>query len=104
MYGLKQRGSFSFSAGWLDNFKRQWNLLIFRSHGESYDANLRSVTEMLTTLRSIITKFCVEDIFDADECELNCRIRAMVMTPLLIKKFLKNMISHIENNKCARFT
>lgn len=65
-----ERKVLTFSEGWLDNFKKRWGLRVFRSHGESGDADNDALEERMPKLREILASYACEDIFNADECGL----------------------------------
>lgn len=60
----------NFSAGWLVNFKRRWNLRSFKTHGEGGDADMNAVEQALPDLMSKIRQFDPQNVFNADECGL----------------------------------
>lgn len=45
-----------------------------RSHGESDDAYHESIAAALPDLRENLTRFSLEDIFNADECDISYRM------------------------------
>lgn len=58
----------------LTNFKKQWGLNTFRSHGEGRDAYKRLVKSALPTVREFLKDYSRKNIFYADECELFFRM------------------------------
>ena len=59
----------NFSAGWLGKFKSRWNLLVFKSHGESGDAREAAARE-LPLIKENLRGDDPKDIFNADDCGL----------------------------------
>lgn len=70
----EHRISLQFSEGWLDKFKHRWNLRVFKSHGESGDADADAVAREMPRLRGIVAEYAKKDVFNADECGLFYRM------------------------------
>ncbi len=63
-----------FSTGWLDRFKKRYNLQFKKFHGEKQDANEDAAQEWLDkNLPELLSRFEPEDIYNADETGLYYR-------------------------------
>ena len=59
-----------FTNGWLHRFKRRHNFKRYKSHGETGDADHAAAAAALPQLRRLASKYCLNDIFNADELGL----------------------------------
>lgn len=69
-----KRIDLKFSLGWLQKFKKRWNLRVFRSHGESGDADETAIAFAMPNLQGKISQYEAKDVFNADECGLFYRM------------------------------
>ena len=67
---VADKSELKFSAGWLDNFKSQWNLRVFKSHGEIGDADLEAAARELPIIREKLKGYDPRYVYNADECGL----------------------------------
>jgi hypothetical protein len=58
--------SFSYSAGWLVNFKKRHGIKQFVMHGEAYDANLNGVHLARSDIPQITRAYPAEDIYNQE--------------------------------------
>ena len=57
----------NFSGGWLCNFKDRWGFRVFKSHGESGDADVEAIAWDLPKSNEILKDYSPNNIFNADE-------------------------------------
>jgi hypothetical protein len=62
------------SEGWLDAFKRRYNVKRRRRHGEKASVNIQEVELELSDLREIIIQYPTKDVFNMDETGLFWKI------------------------------
>ena len=55
-----------FLGGWLDNFKKRWQLKAFKIHGEAGDVNQSTIDERLESIRKKVSTFTLIDLFICD--------------------------------------
>lgn len=55
------------SSGWLEGFQKRYNLSSFHSHGPSGGADVAAIAREMPVIRSKLSKFKVNDIYNADE-------------------------------------
>ena len=60
-----------FTAGWLWNFQRRWNLKARKLHGEASDADDEAIAQALPDLRNLCPEYRPEDFWNADETGCN---------------------------------
>ena len=60
-----------FTAGWLWNFQRRWNLKARKLHGEAGDADDEALAQALTDLPNLCHEYRPEDVWNADETGCN---------------------------------
>lgn len=58
-----QAYSLNVSLGWLDNFKRCWNLRSFKPYGESGDADTQVMQHALSKIKDISSSYAKKSIF-----------------------------------------
>lgn len=61
------KSELTFSASWLDNFKSHWNLRLFKSSGESGDADLEAAARVLPITKERLKGYDPKGVFNADE-------------------------------------
>ena len=66
----------TFSAGWLEKFKKRHGIRQFVAHGESGSVNLATVEEALPELHQLISSYALDDVFNVDETGLFFRMQA----------------------------
>lgn len=59
-----------FSEGWLENFKRRWQLKSFKLHGEAGDVDEHAINEQLARIRQKVSQYALKDVFNCDESGL----------------------------------
>src|SRR5205085_6858074 len=64
----------SFSNGWISRFKMRNHLRSFRFHGEANSAPLETLSEERNKLRSLLSMYNINDIYNADETGLFFRM------------------------------
>ena len=60
-----------FTAGWLWNFQRRWNLKARKLHGEAVDADDQAITEALPNLRNLCRQYRSGDVWNGDATGCN---------------------------------
>ena len=63
----EKRVSMKFSNVWIWKSKKRHGVKMYRSHGESGDANEAAVLKSLAEIRNKIKKYALNDIWNADE-------------------------------------
>lgn len=59
-----------FSDGWLEKFKKKWNLKAYKLHSEAGDIDSESVDSELHAIRAKIGKYALKDVLNCDESGL----------------------------------
>nr|CAG8464280.1 2914_t:CDS:2 [Entrophospora candida] len=60
----------SFSTGWFQSFKNRNNLKRYQLHGESGSADISAIENALPNLKTVISTFKSEDVYNMDETGL----------------------------------
>ena len=56
-----------FSNCWIRKFKKRNGFQVYRSHGESGDADALAVQEIIHIIQDTITKYAMNDVWNTDE-------------------------------------
>lgn len=64
---IEKRTNLRFSKAWLFLFKQRNDFKMYRSHGESGDADEEAIREEVPLLHKMLSAFEAKDIFNADE-------------------------------------
>lgn len=70
-----EQDRFEFSNGWLESFKKRYEIRSFRRFGESGSVNMARVAEELPKLREVLNCFPWKDIYNMDETGLFYRMQ-----------------------------
>lgn len=63
-----EKSKLNFIAGWMGNFKRQWNLNYLRAENEWCDTDNNAMKAVSPQLLVNMNSINVCNVFDADEC------------------------------------
>ena len=66
----ESRTNLDFSNGWLFKFKRRNHFKSYRCHGEEGAVDEEAIQRELPVLLQLLSSFCVNDVFNADEFAL----------------------------------
>ena len=59
-----------FSSGWLDGFKKRYNIKKHKQHGEAASADHADSEEKMTNLRTLVDEYGMENSYNMDETGL----------------------------------
>ena len=57
---------FKASPGWLQKFKKRYNISAFNKHGEAQSAPIEHIPEMRLSLKAIIQQYQPNDVFNCN--------------------------------------
>jgi len=66
----------AFSQGWLEKFKDQHEIKLFRRFGESGALNMEVVGAALPDIHAVVDAYAKKDMFNMDETGLYWRLQA----------------------------